>query len=65
MEKHSGVFSYLAGGGTFLGGLLTMDVLVGTVGMLLGIGTFWVNWYYRRKEYRLKERMLERDSCTD
>ncbi|EON87820.1 MULTISPECIES: HP1 family phage holin [Plesiomonas] len=53
MEKITTAMSYgLALFLAWLGGLTVQDVafLTGTV---LGVGTFFVNWYYRRKTYQI------------
>lgn len=28
------------------------------VGIIIGISTFFINWYYKRKDYELREREL-------
>ncbi|OAT60936.1 NucE family extracellular secretory protein [Obesumbacterium proteus ATCC 12841] len=40
----------------FLGALTPQDIAF-LIGAAVGVGTFLVNWYYRRKSYRLLERV--------
>ncbi|CAM3864336.1 MULTISPECIES: HP1 family phage holin [Rahnella] len=40
---------------TWLAGLTSQDVAF-LVGSAVGIGTFLINWYYRRKSYQLLSR---------
>ena len=58
MEKHSSAISYLTGGSLFSAGALTLNDLAMIVGIATGLGTFIVNWYYKRKEDRRQERAL-------
>jgi hypothetical protein len=57
MERITTFFCYLiAVFLAWLGGLSPQDIAF-LVGAVMGVGTFVVNWYYRRKTYRLLERM--------
>ncbi|MGY2799259.1 cell division protein FtsW (lipid II flippase) [Ewingella americana] len=40
----------------WLGGLSPQDIAF-LVGAVMGVATFFVNWYYRRKTYRLLQSM--------
>ncbi|MCI1680045.1 MAG: phage holin family protein [Ewingella americana] len=40
----------------WLGGLSPQDIAF-LVGAVMGVATFFVNWYYRRKTYRLLQGM--------
>ncbi|HGJ5881640.1 MAG TPA: phage holin family protein [Arsenophonus nasoniae] len=65
-EKYSTPAAYLWGIMTTIGGVtttifdfLTLDQWVAVMGIGCTIGTFLINVYYRKKEYRLKERQYE------
>lgn len=47
-----------AGGGTGLLGFLTSSHFVGLVGLIVAVAGFLTSWYFKRKHYRLQERML-------
>lgn len=49
MERHASFISYTASGGAIVGGYTTNDWGV-LLGILVGVGTFLVNWYYKAKE---------------
>ena len=56
MEKISSMFAYgLAALLAFIGALTPQDFAF-LVGAVVAVGTFFVNWYYRRKSYKLLER---------
>lgn len=57
MEKHSSAVSYITGGSLFSWGTLTLNDVAMLVGICTGLGTFLVNWYYKRKE----DKRLEAD----
>ena len=57
MEKHSSSVSYITGGSLFSWGTLTLNDVAMIVGITTGLGTFLVNWYYKRKE----DKRLEAD----
>ncbi|HGJ5890453.1 MAG TPA: phage holin family protein [Arsenophonus apicola] len=59
MEKYSSPLSYLWAGATTAIGILTLEQWVAVVGIVCTIGTFLINVYYRKKEYKLKERQYE------
>lgn len=56
MEKHSSAISYIMSGSWFSYGAITLNDIAMVVGILTGLGTFVVNWYYKRKEFKLRER---------
>lgn len=62
MERHSGVVSYATGTGLFGLGALSLNDIAMIVGILTGVGTFLVNWYYKRKEDKRNE---QRCKSTD
>ena len=55
MEKHSSINAYLGGIVAVIGSMTLQDWGI-IVGILVGIGTFFLNWYYRAKELELKEK---------
>ena len=55
MEKHASFISYSASGGAIVGGFTTNDWGI-LLGVIVGVGTFLVNWYYKAKEDERKER---------
>lgn len=57
MEKHSSAVSYITGGSLFSWGTLTLNDVAMIVGICTGLGTFLVNWHYKRKE----DKRLEAD----
>lgn len=54
MEKHTSITSYFVSGITALFGMLTLEDVALIVGIVCTIGTFAVNWYYKRKEAHAK-----------
>lgn len=60
MEKHSSAVSYITGGSLFSWGTLTLNDVAMIVGICTGLGTFLVNWYYKRKE----DKRLEADRAS-
>ncbi|HGJ5900020.1 phage holin family protein [Arsenophonus apicola] len=59
MEKYSSPLSYLGGIVTTAIGIFTLEQWVGLIGIICTLGTFFVNWYYRKKEFELKEHHYE------
>ncbi|MGV8924803.1 MAG: HP1 family phage holin [Ewingella sp.] len=56
MEKITSTTAYaIAAFLAFLGALTPQDIAF-LVGAAVAVGTFFVNWYYRRKSYKLLER---------
>ena len=55
MEKHSGINAYLGGIVAVIGSMTLQDWGI-IVGILVGVGTFFLNWYYKAKELELKEK---------
>ncbi|AUH00975.1 holin [Pectobacteriaceae bacterium CE70] len=65
MEKATSTISYAVA--VFLawfGGLSSQDIAF-FVGAAVGVGTFLVNWYYRRKSYQLLRRTNLRPEVFD
>ncbi|HGJ5874386.1 MULTISPECIES: phage holin family protein [Arsenophonus] len=54
-EKYSSPIAYLWGILITILSFFTLEQWVAIVGIVCTIGTFLVNWYYKRKEYKLKE----------
>ena len=55
MEKHSSINAYLGGIVAVIGSMTLQDWGI-IVGILVGIGTFFLNWYYKARELELKEK---------
>ncbi|WP_342358162.1 phage holin family protein [Arsenophonus nasoniae] len=53
-EKYSTPSAYLCGVLSTGFGFLTLDEWLVVTGIISTIGTFFVNLYYKRKEYKLK-----------
>lgn len=56
MDKYSSGSSYWFGGITTMLGALSLNEWALVIGIACTVGTFGVNWYYKRKEYQLRER---------
>ncbi len=56
MERTSSTLAYLAAACLAGIGALTPQDIAVLIGAAVAVGTFFVNWYYRRKSYRLLER---------
>lgn len=56
MERTSSTLAYLAAAVLAGIGALTPQDIAVLIGAGVAVGTFFVNWYYRRKSYRLLER---------
>ena len=57
MEKITSQIAYgLAMSLAFIGALTPQDIAF-LVGALVAVGTFFVNWYYRRKSYQLLNKL--------
>lgn len=50
MDKIREGLSYWAGGITAMGGVLSLNDWAMIIGIACTVGTFGVNWYYKRKE---------------
>ncbi|WP_457774931.1 phage holin family protein [Serratia fonticola] len=50
MDKVREGLSYWAGGITAMGGVLSLNDWAMIIGIACTVGTFGVNWYYKRKE---------------
>ena len=46
----------VTGGGVSGGGILLSSQVIGLIGVVIALLGLIVNWYYRYKEYKLKER---------
>lgn len=53
-EKYSSPFAYAWGVLTATIGALSLDQWAVLIGILCTVGTFAVNWHYKRKEFNLK-----------
>lgn len=49
--------NYIASGLTALWGMVTIDHIVAVIGIIIGIATFAVNVYFKRKEDRRQEEL--------
>ena len=56
MEKHSSIWAYLASVSAAIFGKLTVQDVAMWVGIIITIGTFAVNWYYKDREHKREER---------
>ncbi|QLR03797.1 phage holin family protein [Providencia rettgeri] len=54
-EKYSSPFSYALGVITTAAGALSLDQWAVLIGIICTVATFLVNWYYKRKEFKLRE----------
>ncbi|HAG0868420.1 TPA: hypothetical protein G8127_004875 [Salmonella enterica] len=52
MDKIREWFSYSFGGLTAMGGILSLNDWAVIIGILCTVGTFGINWYYKRKRQR-------------
>ncbi|HHQ4306210.1 TPA: phage holin family protein [Serratia fonticola] len=50
MDKAREWLSYWVGGITAMGGVLSLNDWAMIIGIACTVGTFGVNWYYKRKE---------------
>lgn len=53
-DKYSGPAAYTWGLITSVLGVLSLDQWAVLIGIVCTIGTFFINWYYRRKEFQIK-----------
>lgn len=53
-DKYSGLAAYTWGLITSVLGVLSLDQWAVLIGIVCTIGTFFINWYYRRKEFQIK-----------
>lgn len=53
-EKYSSPFAYAWGLIAAIFGVMSLDQWAVFIGIICTIGTFAVNWYYKRKEFQLK-----------
>ncbi|HGK4602812.1 TPA: phage holin family protein [Yersinia enterocolitica] len=56
MKDYSSSIALWFGGLTTTIGALSLNDLAMIAGIACTLGTFGVNWYYKRKEYQLRER---------
>lgn len=52
LDKHTSLWSYFTGTLTAVMGGITLEKFAVLVGIATSIGTFLVNWYYKRQEAR-------------
>ncbi|EIJ69389.1 HP1 family phage holin [Pasteurella bettyae] len=60
MNKNSEQLSYFGAFITFLSGLSWSD-LASIFGILFGLATLLIGWYYKQKEYELKKLAIEKE----
>ena len=60
MEKYTSPASYSYAGLLSAFGAITLNEWAVIVGILTGVGTFIVNWYYKHKESKAKIEMIKR-----
>ena len=53
-EKYSSPVAYIWGFIAAIFGVMSLDQWAVLIGIICTIGTFAVNWYYKRKEFQLK-----------
>ncbi len=51
----------MVGGGTGLVGFLGSSHFIGLVGLIVAVGGFLVNWYYKHKEDRRREAKWQKE----
>jgi len=56
MEKHTSVLSYITGGATAGAGALTLNDWAIVVGIITTVATFGLNWYYKAKDDKRRDR---------
>ena len=61
-EKYSSPFSYALGVITTTAGALSLDQWAVLIGIICTVATFLVNWYYKRKEFKLREANSGKDT---
>lgn len=61
-EKYSSPFSYALGVITTAAGALSLDQWAVLIGIICTVATFLVNWYYKRKEFKLREASSGKDT---
>ena len=61
MERHASNFAYTGSILTSVFGGMTLNDVALAVGICTGFGTFAVNWYYKRKEFKLLEQRRARE----
>lgn len=62
MERYSSGSSYWFGGITTMLGALSLNEWAVLIGIICTVGTFGVNWHYKRKEFQLREKANESSS---
>ncbi len=62
MDKYSSGSSYWFGGITTMLGALSLNEWAVLIGIICTVGTFVVNWHYKRKEFQLREKANESSS---
>jgi len=67
-DKAAGItttISYTASGGTTVFGLLKVNELAAIVGIVLGVMTFMLNWFYQHKRYQLAKTESARHNSNE
>lgn len=64
-DKVTSTVSYTAGVSTATAGALTLNDWALICGIVVSLGTFVLNWYYRHKTYKLQAARIEHDSDAD
>ncbi|WP_439291257.1 phage holin [Lonepinella koalarum] len=64
MNKHTDNLSYFGAFMTFITGL-TLNDWAAVFGILFGIATLFINWYYKQKDYELKKLELEKGTHNE
>ncbi|AEL73756.1 holin [Yersinia pestis] len=62
MEKYTSGSSYGWGAFTVMLGSLSLNEWAIVVGIACTVGTFTINWHYKRKEFQLREKANESSS---
>ncbi|BET63261.1 hypothetical protein YKD1_24250 [Yersinia pseudotuberculosis] len=62
MDKYSSGSSYGWGAFTVMLGSLSLNEWAIVVGIACTVGTFTINWHYKRKEFQLREKANESSS---
>ena len=56
MSDNSSLYAKAVGISTAAAGLFTLEEWAIIIGIICTVGTFLVNWHYKRKEFKLRER---------
>jgi len=64
-DKLTSTISYTAGVSTATAGALTLNDWALICGIIVSLGTFAINWYYRHKTFKLEAARMETDVNAD